>query len=100
MRPYHSEGPSDKNPGGEDLTARERVAYLREPRRPVFQSDLAGEDVTGDPELGEGRVASMGCVTSGVLAETKGRTLAGEGWLSEPERVTNPAGRERDDEEC
>ena len=58
MRPYHSKGPSDKNPDGKDLTAQERVAYLREPRRPVFRSDLAGEDVTRDRGLGKGRVVS------------------------------------------
>jgi len=28
------------NPDGRDPTAQERVAYLREPRRPVFRSDL------------------------------------------------------------
>ena len=42
------------NPGGEDLTAQERVVYLREPRRPVFRSDLAGEE-------SQGRGAGGGC---------------------------------------
>jgi hypothetical protein len=66
LRPYHSEGPSDRNPDGEDLTAQERVAYLREPRRPVFRSDLAGEDVTRDLGLGKGE-----CGVSGVCDEVR-----------------------------
>ena len=41
------------NPDGKDLTAQERVVYLREPRRPVFRWDLAGEDVTGTEGEGD-----------------------------------------------
>jgi len=54
------------NPDGKDLTAQERVVYLREPRRPVFRWDLAGEDVTGaeGEGIGNDRVKTP---TSGAL---------------------------------